>query len=218
MPRPAQLCGVFLLSAAGLLFQFAQTRLFSATLGYHLSFLVVSGALMGVAIGAAAAATLDRAPRPVTTSRLSLAAALSVLVALVIETQIDPLAVGMFPTTAAAYILGVPPVLLASWVIVRSLRQSPASGGTIYAFDLAGAATGGILGHRAAGTLGDQALYGLASGLCLVAPGPLAPSSARLWVRPLSTLAAPGGPVVIPPLWGGGLPPPPTRPPQCDRA
>src|SRR5438132_987224 len=149
MPRPAQLCGVFLLSAAGLLFQFAQTRLFSATLGYHLSFLVVSGALMGVAIGAAAAARLDRASRPVSTSRLSLTAALSVLVALVIETQIDPLAVGMFPTTAAAYILGVPPVLLASWVIVRSLRQSPASGGTIYAFDLAGAATGGIVGYVA---------------------------------------------------------------------
>jgi len=34
---------VFALSAAALLFQFAQTRLFSATLGYHLSFLVVSG-------------------------------------------------------------------------------------------------------------------------------------------------------------------------------
>src|SRR5438094_450270 len=157
MPCLPQLCGVFLVSAAGLLFQFAQTRLFSATLGYHLSFLVVSGALMGVAIGAAAAATLDRAPRPVTTSRLSLAAALSVLVALVIETQIDPLAVGMFPTTAAAYILGVPPVLLASWVIVRSLRESPASGGTIYAFDLAAAAIGGIVGYVAIGTLGDQA-------------------------------------------------------------
>jgi hypothetical protein len=58
MPRLAQLRGVFLVSAAGLLFQFAQTRLFSATLGYHLTFLVVSGALMGVAIGATAAATL----------------------------------------------------------------------------------------------------------------------------------------------------------------
>src|SRR5438552_491739 len=208
MPRPAQLCGVFLLSAAGLLFQFAQTRLFSATLGYHLSFLVVSGALMGVAIGAAAAATLDRYPRPVSTSRLSLTAALSVLVALVIETQIDPLAVGMFPTTAAAYILGVPPVLLASWVIVRSLRESPASGGTIYAFDLAGAAIGGIVGYVAIGTLGDQALYGLASGLCLVAAGLFAPSSARLGLRRLSTVAAAVGLVVILALWGEVLTPP----------
>src|SRR5437764_7195928 len=98
MPRPAQLCGVFLLSAAGLLFQFAQTRLFSATLGYHLTFLVVSGTLMGVAIGATAAATLDREQR-IGTSRLAIAAALAVLAALVVETQLDPLVVGMFPTS-----------------------------------------------------------------------------------------------------------------------
>src|SRR5438067_2352104 len=163
---------------------------------------------MGVATGAAAAATLDRYPRPVSTSRLLLTAALSVLVALVIETQIDPLAVGMFPTTAAAYILGVPPVLLASWVIVRSLRQSPASGGTIYAFDLAGAATGGIVGYVAIGTLGDQALYGLASGLCLVAAGLFAPASARLGLRRLSTVAAAVGLVVILALWGEVLTPP----------
>src|SRR5256885_15627273 len=105
MPRLAQLCGVLLVSAAGLLFQFAQTRLFSATLGYHLSFLVVSGALMGVAIGATAAAILDRRPRPVSTSRLAIAAAFAVLAALTIETQIDPLVVGMFATSAAPYLL-----------------------------------------------------------------------------------------------------------------
>src|SRR6267143_5661211 len=160
MPRPAQLCGVFLVSAAGLLFQFAQTRLFSATLGYHLSFLVVSGALMGVAIGATAAALVDRRPHPISPSRLAISASLSVLAALVVETQIDPLVVGMFPTSAAAYLLGVPPVLLASWIIVRSLRLTPAASGTIYAFDLAGAATGGVVGYGAIGILGDQALYG----------------------------------------------------------
>src|SRR5438445_669570 len=108
MPRPAQLGGVFLVSAAGLLFQFAQTRLFSATLGYHLTFLVVSGALMGVAIGATAAATLDRERQRIGTSQLAIAAALAVLAALVVETQIDPLVVGMFPTSAAAYALGDP--------------------------------------------------------------------------------------------------------------
>src|SRR3979490_290808 len=103
MPRPGQLGGVFLVSAAGLLFQFAQTRLFSATLGYHLSFLVVSGALMGVAIGATAAATFDR-QRTVGTGKLAVAAALSVLVALVVETRIAPRVVEIFATSAAAYI------------------------------------------------------------------------------------------------------------------
>ncbi len=209
MPRLGGLCGIFLVSAAGLLFQFAQTRLFSATLGYHLSFLVVSGALMGVAIGATAAAILDRARRPVSTSRLAIAAAVSVLVALAVETHIDPLLVGMFPTTAVAYVLGVPPVLLASWIIVRSLREAPASSGTIYAFDLAGAATGGLAGYVAIGTLGDQALYGVASALCLVAATLFLPSSAsRLDLRRVSTVAAAVSLVAVLAVWGEVLTPP----------
>ena len=209
MPRRAQLAGVFLVSAAGLLFQFAQTRLFSATLGYHLTFLVVSGALMGVAIGATAAATLDRGGQRIGTSRLAIAAALAVLAALVVETQLDPLVVGMFPTSAAAYVLGVPPVLLASWIIVRSLRDAPAASGTIYAFDLAGAATGGLLGYLAIGTLGDQALYGLASALCLVAAALfIRPSASRIGLRRVSAILAAVGLVAMLGVWGELLAPP----------
>ena len=209
MPRRAQLGGVFLVSAAGLLFQFAQTRLFSATLGYHLTFLVVSGALMGVAIGATAAATLDRERQRIGTSRLAIAAALAVLAALVVETQIDPLVVGMFPTSAAAYVLGVPPVLLASWIIVRLLRDAPAASGTIYAFDLAGAATGGLLGYLAIGTLGDQALYGLASALCLVAAALfIRPSASRIGLRRVSAIVAAVGLVAMLGVWGELLAPP----------
>jgi hypothetical protein len=191
-----------------LLFQFAQTRLFSATLGYHLSFLVVSGALMGVAIGATAAAIVDRGRPPVSTSRLAVAAALSILAALAIETQIDPLVVGMFPTSAAAYLLGVPPVLLASWIIVRSLRLAPAASGTIYGFDLAGAAAGGLVGYLAIGVLGDQALYGLATALCLVAATLFASSSSRLGLRRVFAIAAAASLVVILTLWGEVLAPP----------
>lgn len=204
MPRLGLLCGVSLVSAAGLLFQFAQTRLFSATLGYHLSFLVVSGALMGVAIGATAAATLDR-DRPIGTGKLAVAAALSVLAALVVETQIDPLVVGMFPTAAAAYLLGVPPVLLASWIIVRSLRLAPAKSGTIYAFDLAGAATGGLVGYLTIGILGDQALYGVACALCLVAATLFAtPSASRRTFAVTAAVALVTGLTV----WGEVLAPP----------
>ena len=126
---------------------------------------------MGVAIGATAAATLDRERQRIGTSRLAIAAALAVLAALVVETQIDPLVVGMFPTSAAAYVLGVPPVLLASWIIVRSLRDAPAASGTIYAFDLAGAATGGLLGYLAIGTLGDQALFAASAAIRLASDG-----------------------------------------------
>jgi len=209
MPRPAQLCGVFLVSAAGLLFQFAQTRLFSATLGYHLSFLVVSGALMGVAIGATAAAILDRRRRQIATSHLAIGASFSVLAALALETQIDPLVVGTFTTTAIAYLLGVPPVLLASWIIVRSLRQAPSASGTIYAFDLAGAAMGGLVGYLTIGIVGDQALYGLASALCLVAAIAFTSAQApRLALRRASAIAAAISLVAILTVWGEALAPP----------
>src|SRR2546430_4908828 len=209
MPRLPQLCGVLLVSAAGLLFQFAQTRLFSATLGYHLSFLVVSGALMGVAIGATAAAVLDRTGRAVGTAKLAIAAAFSILAALVLETQIDPLSVGTFLTTAIAYLLGVPPVLLASWIIVRTLRQAPSASGTIYAFDLAGAATGGLVGYVTIGVIGDQAVYGVASALCLLAAIAFAPAQgSRIEWRRMSAVAGAIGVVVILTVWGEILTPP----------
>jgi hypothetical protein len=201
--------GVLLVSAAGLLFQFAQTRLFSATLGYHLSFLVVSGALMGVAVGATAAAIVDRIRRPIGTGWLAVAASFSVLAALVIETQVDPLVVGTFATTAAAYLLGVPPVLFASWIIVRSLREAPAASGTIYAFDLAGAAMGGLVGYLTIGTIGDQALYGLASALCLVAAIAFTPArESGLGLRRIATVAVAASLVLILTAWGEVVAPP----------
>jgi hypothetical protein len=165
----SRLAAVLLVSASGLLFQFAQTRLFSATLSYHLTFLVVSGALLGVAGAGTAAAIIDHRPRRPSTARLALSAAVATIVALAVETQVDPLVVGMFPTTATAYLLGVVPVLFGSWIVVRALRESPAKGGTIYAADLAGAALGGVSGYVFIGVVGDQGLYGLCAALCLVA-------------------------------------------------
>src|SRR5438094_2474696 len=164
---------------------------------------------MGVAIGATAAATLDRERQRIGTSRLAIAAALAVLAALLVETQLDPLVVGVFPTSAAAYGLGVPPGLLARWIIVRSLGDAPAASGTIYAFDLAGAATDGLLGYLAIGTLGDQALYGLASALCLVAATLFVrPSASRIGLRRVSAIVAAVGLVAMLGVWGELLAPP----------
>src|SRR5258706_450710 len=68
---------IFFLSFGALLFQFVQTRMFSAMLDYHLTFLVVSGALLGVAGGGTAAAVMDvRARRP-SSAQLSMAAAIA---------------------------------------------------------------------------------------------------------------------------------------------
>ena len=207
---------IFLLSSAALLFQFVQTRLFSAMLDYHLTFLVVSGALLGVAGGATAAAVVDvRARRP-TSAQLSLTAAVATLVALWIETRIDPLTSGMFVAAGAAYVLGVIPVACVSWVIVRALREAPQSSGALYAADLAGAATGGVFGYLTIGTIGAQGLYGAVAGLALVsAAALLAPSRSRLPIRAGLAVAAIAITAALS-VWGEALAPPRPGPFKSD--
>lgn len=206
---PASLyAAIFLLSFAALLFQFVQTRLFSAMLDYHLTFFVVSGALLGVAAGAAAAAVVDVRPHRPSSALLAVGAAIATLVALTIETRIDPMSAGMFVAAGVAYVLGVVPVLLVSWVIVRALRDSPSASGSLYAADLAGAASGGVLGYLAIGTLGGQGLYGVVAAASLVAGAALlAPRRDRGAMRAGSALAAIAVTVSLS-LWGETLAPP----------
>ncbi len=206
---PASLyVAIFLLSFAALLFQFVQTRLFSAMLDYHLTFLVVSGALLGVAAGGTAAAVVDvRARRP-SSAQLAVTAAVATIIALAVETQIDPRAAGMFVAAGAAYVLGVIPVLCVSWVIVRALRDTPEASGPLYAADLAGAATGGVLGYLTIGTLGAQGLYGAVAGVSLLAAAVLlAPRPAGVAVRAGLVLIAIVTTAVLS-LWGEALAPP----------
>ena len=53
------MAAIFFVTAAALLFQVAQTRLFSAAFGYHLTYLVISVALLGVGWGATLSAVFD---------------------------------------------------------------------------------------------------------------------------------------------------------------
>ena len=199
---------IFFLSLGALLFQFVQTRMFSAMLDYHLTFLVVSGALLGVAGGGTAAAVVDvRARRP-SSVQLAVAAAVATLVALAIETRIDPLTSGMFVAAGAAYVLGVIPVLCVSWVIVRALRDAPEASGALYASDLAGAATGGVLGYLTIGTLGGQGLYGVVAGSSLLgAAALLAPQPARVLLRSGLVAVAIATTAALS-IWGETLAPP----------
>ena len=199
---------VFLLSAGALLFQFAQTRLFSATLGYHLSFLVLSGALLGVAIGGTAAALFDETPRRPRSDVLAILAAAGVVLSLLVNSQLDSRATGLVTATAVAYLISVVPLLLVSWIIVRSLRETPRSTGAIYAADLAGAAVGGLLGYGLLGPIGDQGLHGLAAGLCLCA-GALLHSEGLGAVRTrVALIGAAAVAVVVLGAWGEIVAPP----------
>ena len=177
-------------------------------LDYHLTFLVLSGALLGVAGGGTASFVVDLRPRRPSSAQLAVAAAIATLVALAIETRIDPRAAGMFVAAGVAYVLGVIPVLCVSWVIVRALREAPQMSGALYAFDLAGAATGGVLGDLAIGTIGAQALYGVVAASSLLgAAALLAPRPSRLPVRISLAVVAIAITIALS-LWGELLAPP----------
>src|SRR5207249_3188597 len=76
MPLSRYVC-IGLVSAAALLFQVAQTRLFSASYGYHLTYLVISVSLLGVGSGATLSGIFDSRPRRPGVATLALAAAAS---------------------------------------------------------------------------------------------------------------------------------------------
>ena len=196
---------IFLVSSGALLFQVAQTRLFSATFGYHLTYLVISISLLGVGWGATLSALFDARPRRPLLGHLALGAMASIVLALFVQTHIDPTAdLGLAVT--AAYVLGFPPFAFASWIVVRSLRERPAQAGTLYAADLAGAGVGSLLALLGLPSLGAPGLYGLAAMLAAVSAAMCFSSRARLFPIAtcvvLTTVLAAWGDLVAPPQAG----------------
>ena len=167
MPRSRYAC-IGLVSAAALLFQVAQTRLFSASYGYHLTYLVISVSLLGVGSGATLSAVFDRHPRRPGLASLALAAAATALAALLLETHVDPGSV-LALAILVAYIAGALPFLFASWIVVRSLREAPSRAGRLYSADLAGAAAGSLLAFAGLPALGAPGLFGLSAALSALA-------------------------------------------------
>ncbi len=170
---------VFLLSCSALLFQVAQTRLFSATLGYHLTFVAVSIALLGVGAGAAAATLVDRHPSAPSTSRLAALASASYVLAMAIATVVDPTALDVSLAIVLIYAASSLPYVLVSWVVVRALAADPAWAGRTYAADLAGAAVGGVIAFVAMPVLGAPGEYGAAATLAAIAAFVLTDANSR---------------------------------------
>ncbi|TME71532.1 MAG: hypothetical protein E6I49_06145 [Chloroflexi bacterium] len=159
---------IALVSAAALLFQVAQTRLFSSSYGYHLTYLVISVSLLGVGSGATLSGVFDRRSRRPSLSALALAAAASALAALFLETHIDP-GVALPAAILVAYVAGALPFVFASWIVVRSLREAPSRAGRLYSVDLAGAAAGSLFAFAALPSLGAPGLYGVSACLSALA-------------------------------------------------
>ena len=147
-PSPATLAGVFLLSAAVLLYEVGLTRLFSLVLWHQAAALVVSVAFLGFGASGTLAAVLrpgapERAPG---WGALAFAAACVVAYLAAQAVPFDPARVAWAPWHALrlglhALVLAVP-FLIAGWVIVGLLARFSADAGRVYAADLAGAAAG----------------------------------------------------------------------------
>jgi hypothetical protein len=167
MPRSRYACIGFV-SAAALLFQVAQTRLFSASYGYHLTYLVISVSLLGVGSGATLSGVFDQRQRRPGLATLALAAAASALAALLLETHVDP-GTALAAAILVAYLAGALPFVFASWIVVRSLREHPAHAGRLYSADLAGAAAGSLLAFAGLPWLGTPGLYGVSAALSALA-------------------------------------------------
>jgi len=152
-PSAAVLLGVALLSSCTLAQQVLLTRLLSAVLFYHFTFLAISLALVGTGAGGVAVYAwqerIDRRPLEYWLVRGSLlCAAFYVLVpfALVrfpypLEDQVN---VGFVLTLVGVSVLSLLPFLAAGMVITLAIRGYAGTVGRVYAFDLVGAGIGAI--------------------------------------------------------------------------
>jgi predicted membrane-bound spermidine synthase len=206
MPVSRYVC-IALVSAAALLFQVAQTRLFSSSYGYHLTYLVISVSLLGVGSGATLSGVFDRRSKRPALSTLALAAAASALAALLLETHIDP-GVALAAAILVAYVVGALPFVFASWIVVRSLREAPNRAGRLYSVDLAGAAIGSLFAFVGLPSLGAPGLYGASA--CLSALAAIAVAGPR--IRPAAGVVSAFALTIALTLTGDAMAPPQSGP------
>ena len=148
--KPTRLdAGIFLVSFAVLLLELLLTRIFSVTLFYHLSFMVVSLAMLGFAAGGLAANLWSNRFRESALlgqlSMLSLFFALTTVVAVFVALRVS---VSLYPTRgnlirlAFIYLVCVVPFFLSGLVIALLMAHRAERANRLYFFDLFGAAFG----------------------------------------------------------------------------
>lgn len=153
-PRLRTLLGVALASACGLGFQVILTRLLSAVLAYHFSFLAISLALLGIGAGSLFVylreARFDAAPLQRSLARWTAAYGLLLVVipfGLVRLNLDDTQGVTLRFTVnlAAACVLAAIPCFVLGVVIALAIRGYTRHVGRVYAYDLVGAGLGALL-------------------------------------------------------------------------
>lgn len=175
--------GMFFVSATTLTFEVALTRVCSVLLQYHLSFAVVSLAVLGVGLGGLVAFWMRRdAGKAETGPALALAAlGPAIVLALVVLLRL-PFA-NFWPVLV---FLVLPPFVAAGAFLSLVLRANVERAGRLYAADLAGGAAGALLAVAALEALRGPVnaallLALLASGVAWIAT---ATGGRRRWLAP----------------------------------
>ena len=168
-PRSVR-AGIFLISAATLLFQVTFIRIFSASIWYHFAFLVVSVALFGFgASGVALSLFPDRARDPLRRSGAAALFALAAIGAYLGTTAVpfspfliltDPIQVLYFLIYDLLLLI---PFFFSGSAVALILRGWPARAARLYALDLVGAACGTLLLFAALPALGARGAVALAA-------------------------------------------------------
>ncbi|MBT8472643.1 MAG: hypothetical protein HKP25_10600 [Marinicaulis sp.] len=162
--------GVFLIAGVVMMMQILQSRLFSVTTWYHLSFLVISIAMFGLTLGALKVyrgnEAEQRANYGTLAAKACLSAAAYLLFALFIQLFVPLVAANNLATLAVLPLVAIPtafPYYFAGIAISLSLTRAPYRVGQTYGVDLLGAGAGCL------GALAIMELVDTPSGLILIA-------------------------------------------------
>jgi hypothetical protein len=192
--------GVALLSAAVLLLQLVQTRIFSVMLWHHLTYLVVTFTMLGFAAGGTVLACRHKLMAGDVSRRLawlSLIFAGSVLGAYALLTRALPEAAHSgagIATAAVDYAVLLVPMVFAGMAVALVLADAGEKVGRMYAFNMGGSAIGCALYVPVLRTLGAEgavlaaAALAAAGAWCFVQRGSAVEAS-RAGRGPLSWLA-----------------------------
>lgn len=157
--RPSRLdFGIFLISFAVLLLEMLLTRIFSVTMYYHLSFLVVSLAMLGLGASGlvvnlfASRFSPDRIWRQTAVGATLFAVASVIAVGVAFNTHVD--IEESWKALSLLYALCLVPFLSGGLVVALILTHNPERANRLYFFDLLGAALGCLLFIPATNVLG----------------------------------------------------------------
>ena len=174
---------VFLITLSGLVFEIGLTRIYSATIWYHFTFVAVSVALLGWGLGGLAVHLLKRG------RTLSLDLAAACVVGYAVTIPLCLWAVVTFPFTIDRlplyFIAPLVPFLLAGMALSIVFDRRKDIAGSLYFADLVGASLGAVVITLLLQTIGAESSLLVAA----VAPFVAAACLSSRWRIPSSVLA-----------------------------